>query len=100
MTGNVNRNGDLILRAGPDEKIEAENGDLFVVAKKKAGTLVLKKSDGRGEPQHKSYLNPPPLPRAVLSRLYRKNDPAWDVVEEKAGIQSRRALTGSRLEDL
>ena len=47
-----------------------------------------------------AYLNPRPLPTAVLERVFGQSAPGWDKVEAEAVALARRALVGTQPEEL
>jgi len=100
MTATINRRGQIVLRRSAGEKVTVKAGDVLVVIRDQDGRIILEKRATAGTDKRRSYLNPPPLPRRVLTRVYQQTDRQWNKVEGEAVALSQRALAGRRLEEL
>lgn len=103
MTAKVNRHGQVVLQMAAREKLNIRTGDtLVVIVHDPKGRIVLEKRSIRRAKGNnsKGYLNPRPLPSAVLQRIYMQPTDDWDKVEAEAVAISRRTLAGARPEEL
>ena len=101
MIATIDRKGQIILQAKTQENLKLRSGDVLVVNYAADGQIVLKKRPhGVRTRSHKNYLNPTPLRRGVLERIYRTVDSKWEKVEQEATLINRHALAGKRIEDL
>ena len=103
MTAKMNRRGQLVLHTAAHEKLDLKSGDALVVVIHDADDRIVlqkRRTAATQKTRGKAYLNPRPLPAAVLKEIYQHVDPEWDKIEGEAVAAGRRALTGNLLKDL